>query len=108
MSDRKRNRAILGCFIGAAVGDAMGAATEKLTRGQIRERYSGPLDHFRAPTSENHAIGNRAGQITDDASQLAALAEYLIGTGGRIGTAGWARALRVWSETSPQRHLMGP
>lgn len=108
MTERRRADAVLGCFLGAAIGDAMGAATEKLTRDQIRERHPAMLDGFLAPTDENHAVGNLAGQITDDASQLAALAEYLILSGGRIDAPSWARALRSWASTSPQRHLMGP
>lgn len=108
MTDRRRADAILGCFLAAAIGDAMGSATEKLTRGQIRVRYPAMLDRFLAPTDENHAVGNAAGQITDDASQFAALAEYLIGTGGSIDGTSWTRALRSWASTSPQRHLMGP
>lgn len=86
----------------------MGSATERLTRGQIRERHPVMLDRFLAPTVENHAVGNCAGQITDDASQLAALAEYLVATSGRMDTQSWARALHTWAQTSPQRHLMGP
>lgn len=105
---RRRADAVLGCFLAAAVGDAMGAATEKLTRDQIRDRHPGMLDRFLTPTTENHAAGNMAGQITDDASQLAALAEYLIGTGGGIDVTSWTRALRSWALTSPQRYLMGP
>ena len=32
---------ILGCLLGAAAGDAMGAATETRTRQQIEETFGG-------------------------------------------------------------------
>ena len=32
---------ILGCLVGAAAGDALGAATEMRTRRQIEEKFGG-------------------------------------------------------------------
>ncbi len=59
---------ILGCLIGAAAGDAMGAATETRTRTQIIAYFGGPVQTFLAAPDDVFAKGNIAGQVTDDFS----------------------------------------
>lgn len=59
---------ILGCLLGAAVGDAMGAATETRTRQQIEETFGGYVTEFLTPPGDTFARGSRAGQVTDDFS----------------------------------------
>ena len=59
---------ILGGLIGAAAGDAMGAATETRTRNQIRQRFCGYVTDFITPPMDTFARGNTAGQVTDDFS----------------------------------------
>lgn len=72
----------MGCLAGAAVGDALGGATEGWTSEQIRERYGGwvedivPAFEADTPRAERHsryAKGN--GRITDDTLMTHALAE---------------------------------
>lgn len=59
---------ILGCLIGAAAGDAMGAATETRTRTQIIDYFGGPVRTFLPAPGDVFARGNIAGQVTDDFS----------------------------------------
>lgn len=59
---------ILGCLIGAAAGDAMGAATETRTRTQIVDYFGGPVTTFLPAPDDVFAKGNIAGQVTDDFS----------------------------------------
>lgn len=59
---------ILGCLIGAAAGDAMGAATETRTRTQIVDYFGGPVTSFLPAPDDVFAKGNIAGQVTDDFS----------------------------------------
>lgn len=59
---------ILGGLVGAAAGDAMGAATETRTRKQIEERFGGYVTEFLTPPEDTFARGSRAGQVTDDFS----------------------------------------
>lgn len=59
---------ILGGLVGAAAGDAMGAATETRTRKQIEEKFGGYVTDFLTPPMDTFARGNRAGQVTDDFS----------------------------------------
>ena len=59
---------ILGGLLGAAAGDAMGAATETRTRKQIEEKFGGYVTDFIEPPLDTFARGNKAGQVTDDFS----------------------------------------
>lgn len=59
---------ILGGLLGAAAGDAMGAATETRTRKQIEEKFGGYVTDFLAPPADTFARGSKAGQVTDDFS----------------------------------------
>ena len=59
---------VLGCLLGAAVGDAMGAATETRNRKQIAELFGGYVTEFKTPPMDTFARGSRAGEITDDFS----------------------------------------
>ena len=59
------NQKILGCLLGAAVGDAMGAATETKSTRQIEKTFGGRVKEFREPPMDTMARGRRAGQVTD-------------------------------------------
>jgi len=74
-----------GCLVGAAVGDALGAPLEFLTKPQILERYGRVTDFV--PVSPGHPnAGLLPGQFTDDTKLLVAMAEALIpGQDGLIG-----------------------
>jgi ADP-ribosylglycohydrolase len=61
-----------GCLLGGAIGDALGAPVEFLTRAQIRERYGERgIDRF------DFAYGRR-GAITDDTQMTMFTAEGLL------------------------------
>ncbi len=99
---------ILGSLATAAIGDAMGAATEQHTTQEIIEKFGGLLRELKAPDSETFSAGNLPGQITDDTSQMFALAEALIETGGELTEEAWIQKLLEWSRTSPMARMMGP
>ncbi len=72
----------MGCLAGAAVGDAIGGATEGWTAEQIHERYNGWVDDIveafeegtpRAERLSRYAKGH--GRITDDTLMTHALVE---------------------------------
>ena len=46
---------ILGCLLGAAVGDAMGAATEMRSSNQINEYFGGKVVDFQKPPQDTFA-----------------------------------------------------
>jgi ADP-ribosylglycohydrolase len=102
------SRHILGSLATAAIGDAMGAATEQHTIPEIVEKYGGLLRELYAPPPETFSHGNLAGQITDDTSQMFALARMLIDADGKLTEQAWLETLIHWSQTSPHKNQMGP
>ena len=96
---------IFGSLATAALGDALGAATEQHTTDEIIARFGGLLRDLHAPSTETFSAGNLAGQITDDVSQMLALAEALIETSGDLSEAAWLQALLRWMETSPAARI---
>jgi ADP-ribosylglycohydrolase len=99
---------IFGSLMAAALGDAMGAATEQHTTDEIVGKYGGLLRELLAPSEETFSAGNQPGQITDDTSQMFALAQALIETDGELGEEAWIKALLHWAATSPMARMMGP
>jgi len=72
VSMRKTKEHFLGCLLGGAVGDALGAAIEFISLAQIRRRYGSEGLRDYAP-----AYG-RLGAITDDTQMTLFTAEALI------------------------------
>ncbi len=99
---------ILGSLAAAALGDAMGAATEQHTIDEIVAQYGGLLRELRTPSSDTFSYGNQAGQITDDTSQMFALAQTIIACDGNLTEQAWLATLIDWSQNSPHRTQMGP
>lgn len=99
---------ILGSLGTAALGDAMGAATEQHSIPEILEEHGGLLRELLAPSSDTFSGGNLPGQITDDASQMFALAEAIIECDGDLTEDAWLQKLLHWSQTSPMARMMGP
>ena len=54
---------ILGCLLGAATGDAMGAATEAKSTGQIKEIFGGRVETAKRRTGERTKAGSGNGCI---------------------------------------------
>ena len=57
------NKKVLGCLLGAAVGDAMGAATETKSTRQIERTFGGAVREFKTPPQDTLARGRRADRI---------------------------------------------
>lgn len=67
----------LGAYLGLAVGDALGATVEFMTRGEIKAKYG----------EHNKIVGGgwlklKPGQVTDDTAMSLALGRALIRSGG--------------------------
>src|SRR6188508_823649 len=80
---------ILGSVATAALGDAMGAATEQHEISEIIEEHGGLLRELLAPSSDTFSGGNLPGQITDDTSMMFVLAEALIESDGDLREDAW-------------------
>nr|WP_288452176.1 ADP-ribosylglycohydrolase family protein [uncultured Anaerostipes sp.] len=97
MSFKEKIQGVLGC---TAIGDAMGAATENLTFQQIREMFGKPLTEFVKPGETAFALGNEAGEITDDFSQIYFIAKEILKNNGKLDKGTVIRAMLAWSEVS--------
>ena len=93
------NQKILGCLLGAAVGDAMGAATETKSTRQIEKTFGGRVKEFREPPMDTMARGRRAGQVTDAFSIPYILTEYLLKAEGKASKELGQKALMEWGDT---------
>ncbi|MGI8908798.1 MAG: ADP-ribosylglycohydrolase family protein [Candidatus Sumerlaeaceae bacterium] len=72
--DRLNNHSV-GCFLGAACGDCLGAGVEFASSAEIRKRYGVyPLRRY----VNDSPFGFKAGEITDDTQQAILLAETII------------------------------
>lgn len=103
----KRN-SILGCLIGAAAGDAMGAATEIRTRNEIRRDFGGFVTDFKEPPKDTFARGNRLGQITDDFSLAYFSCQEIIANGGNYSEDIAKSALMKWFNHPEYNRFCGP
>jgi ADP-ribosylglycohydrolase len=80
----ERYEKILGGFLGAAVGDAMGAATETRSMEQIKSYFGGYVKEFLPPPDDTFARGRKPGQITDDFSLAYYMARAIIKSNGVV------------------------
>lgn len=97
MSLEEKIKGVLGC---TAIGDAMGSATENLTFDQIREMFQGPLTELVKPGETAFALGNEAGEITDDFSQVYFIVKEILKNGGVLDREAVIRAIVAWSKIS--------
>lgn len=85
----------LGAYLGLAVGDALGATVEFMTKGEIAHRYG----------VHDRIIGGgwlrlKPGQVTDDTSMALALGRALLQANGfEVGTV--AEAFAAWLKGGP-------
>ena len=88
---------ILGCLLGVAVGDAMGAATEMRSYNQIEEYFGGKVVDFQKPPQDTFARGREAGQVTDAFSIPYVLVKHLIRAKGKASKELAEQALLDWA-----------
>ena len=100
---------VLGCFYGAAIGDAMGAATETMTPQMILDRYGAYVDQLLAPGDGTFGAGCPAGFVTDDFSLAYFTAlEILKAPDGPISDKTAQDALLNWSAHPEYFCFAGP
>ncbi len=99
---------VFGGFLGAAVGDAMGAITETLPIETITKLHDGFVREFMAPPDYVIAAGQPLGAVTDDYSLADHLAQAIIRSGGAINAAVADEAVMTWYEEGKYLSMMGP
>ena len=99
---------ILGSLLGAAVGDAMGAATETRTTALIKKQFNGLVTDFVEPPCDNLARGTEAGVVTDDFSIAYFTAEEMLKAQSSITKEIAEEALVRWSKHPEYTRFIGP
>ncbi|MDL9978432.1 ADP-ribosylglycohydrolase family protein [Microbacterium sp. ASV49] len=99
---------VLGVLLGAAIGDAMGAATELRTREQIVEHFGGEVTSFVVPPDDTFARGCPPGQVTDDFSQAYHLARTIVARGGETSWDTGRDAILAWWADERYQRFAGP
>ena len=88
---------ILGGLLGAAIGDALGAATETRNTEQIIEYFGGLVEDFQEIPEDVFAAGFPKGSVTDDFSLAYYTAEAIIAHEGSVDEDTAKDALLNWS-----------
>lgn len=99
---------ILGCLIGAATGDAMGAATEVRSIKQIHELFGGDVKNFYAPPQDTYGRCNSAGMCTDDFIQAKYIMDELLNNNGNFSYQVMENAFRRWLDYPFYSNFTGP
>lgn len=103
-----RQSKILGGLLAAAVGDAMGAATEIRSTEMIKERFGGYVKDIVQAPEDTWAHWSTAGMVTDDFSVSYFSAEEFLANGGVISEEAAAKAVIRWSEHPLYGQCAGP
>mmetsp|Transcript_8887 Transcript_8887/g.13671 ORF Transcript_8887/g.13671 Transcript_8887/m.13671 type:complete len:436 (-) Transcript_8887:481-1788(-) len=92
--------AIRGCIYGAALGDAMGIATEFLSRKTVELHYDPDFDFLPGSKvySDMHRLSFAPGDWTDDTDHLILTLQSLLETGGKVDAINFAQKLVQWVE----------
>ncbi|MDB7979300.1 MULTISPECIES: ADP-ribosylglycohydrolase family protein [Faecalicoccus] len=88
---------VLGVLGSVAYGDALGSATENLPFDQIRGWFKGPIKNFQIPGDTAFALGNKAGQVTDDFSQVYFILEEVLKSKTKLTEEVLIKAMIEWS-----------
>ncbi len=89
---------VLGCLLGGAIGDALGAPVENWHWRDIRERHGRVTELLSQPARSRDG---GPGQITDDTTLRHYLCTAIVESGGRVGPEEYAE---VWlSKLNPDR-----
>jgi ADP-ribosylglycohydrolase len=89
---------VLGCLLGGAIGDALGAPVENWHWRDIRERHGRVTELLEQPARSRDG---GPGQITDDTTLRHYLCTAIVENGGRVGPEEYAK---VWlNQLNPDR-----
>lgn len=99
---------VLGSLVGAAAGDAMGAATELRTIEQIKADFDGWVTTFIAPPQDTFGRCNEAGMVTDDFTQGRFILEAVLDHNGEVSDEALSKAFRRWMDFPFYPNFTGP
>ena len=99
---------ILGCLLGGAAADAMGAATECRSTEQIIEYFGDYVVDFKDPPQDTFGRCNSAGMCTDDFIQGYYILESLLDNQGKITDDVMKKAFKRWLDYPFYTNFTGP
>ncbi|MEE4109239.1 MAG: ADP-ribosylglycohydrolase family protein [Halieaceae bacterium] len=99
---------VLGCLVGAAAGDAMGAATELRTIEQIKNDFDGWVTTFVAPPQDTFGRCNDAAMCTDDFIQGWFILESALDDHGEVSANVLRKAFMRWMDYPFYPNFTGP
>lgn len=100
---------IHGSLCNALIGDAMGSATEMMTPDEIRRTYNGRIVQFHPPAPGTFAAGRRAGQLTDDSTQMLEIVDAILESGDQLKIEKIAEHLLTWADDAEMlKRFAGP
>lgn len=99
---------VLGVLLGAAVGDAMGAATELRTPDEIFNTFGHWVTDFEIPPADVFAGGRKAGQITDDFSSAYYTIRAILAAEGKITPQIAKAGILSWANSEYFEAFAGP
>ena len=102
------NSKVLGSLVGAAAGDALGAATELRTIEQIKTDFDGWVTTFIAPPPDTFGRCNEAGMCTDDFTQGKYILEAALDQYGEVNGEVLGKAFKRWMDYPFYRNFTGP
>lgn len=102
------NSKVLGSLVGAAAGDAIGAATELRTIEQIKTDFNGWVTTFIAPPQDTFGRCNEAGMCTDDFIQGQYILEATLDQNGEVSSEVLNKAFKRWMDYPFYPNFTGP
>ena len=102
------NSKVLGSLVGAAAGDAMGAATELRAIEQIKADFNGWVTTFIAPPQDTFGRCNEAGMVTDDFTQGRYILEASLDQNGEVNSEVLKKAFKRWMDYPFYPNFTGP
>lgn len=99
---------ILGGLLGAAVGDAMGAATEIRNTEMIKHKFGGLVKDIYQCPEDTWARWSTRGQVTDDFSVSYYHIQQILKDKGKITEKGAEKAVLKWFEDPQYSQCAGP
>eukprot|EP01100_Stratorugosa_tubuloviscum_P013966 TRINITY_DN720_c0_g1_i1.p1 TRINITY_DN720_c0_g1~~TRINITY_DN720_c0_g1_i1.p1 ORF type:complete len:372 (-),score=186.10 TRINITY_DN720_c0_g1_i1:740-1855(-) len=89
---------IKGTIYGNCIGDAIGLATEFMTKKEAKEHYgNGPIDYCNF-VRDFHRSRWREGDWTDDSDQMILIIDCLLAHGGEVSAIDYAQRILYWSK----------
>lgn len=91
---------VKGCLFGVAIGDALGLATEFMTRHEVKMHYPDGIRSYDKIIRDGHRSQWKRGEWSNDTEIILCIAEKIIET-GRFDKNATQQGIKKWFESDP-------